>query len=68
MIELKAGCSIDAQESAELQANLRRSGWQLATVNALIATVALRNSLILLTTDGDFRFIHQLAQENWVRL
>jgi hypothetical protein len=27
----------------------------------------VRNSLILLTTDGDFRFIHQLAQENWAR-
>lgn len=57
---------IEAEEAAELQALLRRAGWQLATVDALIATLAMRNGLILLTTDGDFRFIRQLAQENWV--
>jgi tRNA(fMet)-specific endonuclease VapC len=57
---------IDAEEAAELQAVLRRVGWQLATVDALIAALAIRNSLILLTTDGDFRLIRQLPQENWV--
>ena len=58
---------VDAQEAAELQVALRRVGWQLATVDALIATIAIRNNLILLTTDGDFRPIKQLAQENWIR-
>lgn len=58
---------VDAQEAAELQVALRRTGWQLATVDALIATIAIRNNLILLTTDGDFRPIRQLAQENWIR-
>ena len=56
----------DAQEAAKLQAVLRRTGWQLATVDALIATVAVRNHLILLTTDGDFRPIENLVQENWI--
>jgi tRNA(fMet)-specific endonuclease VapC len=58
---------VDAKEAAELQVALRRTGWQLATVDALIATIAIRNNLILLTTDGDFRPISQLAQENWIQ-
>jgi tRNA(fMet)-specific endonuclease VapC len=58
---------IEAEEAAELQAVLRRVGWQLATVDALIAALALRNNLTLLSTDGDFRFIKQLAQEIWTK-
>lgn len=57
---------IEAEGAAELQVLLRRIGWQLATVDALIATLAMRNELILLTTDGDFRIIRQLALENWI--
>ena len=45
---------------------LRRQGWQLETVDALIATVALQNNLILLTTDHDFGPISELQQENWL--
>lgn len=56
----------DAEEAAELPEVLRHSGWQLATVDALIATVALRNRLILLTTDGDFSAVVHLQQENWL--
>ena len=58
----------DAESAAELQITLRRRGWQLETVDALIAIVALRNDLILLTTDKDFSAIAQLRQENWLLL
>ena len=39
----------------------RRQGWQLATIDALIAAIALRYNLILLTTDQDFRAIPGLT-------
>lgn len=55
----------DAMDAAALQLSLRRRGWQLETVDALIATAALRNGLILLTTDGDFRPVPGLVTENW---
>ncbi len=58
----------DAHEAARLQVALRRRGRQLATVDALIATVALRYGLTLLTTDRDFEPIQQLRQENWLSL
>jgi tRNA(fMet)-specific endonuclease VapC len=56
----------DGEQAAELQTLLRRRGRQLATVDALIAAVALRYDLTLLTTDGDFAAIPQLKQENWL--
>lgn len=56
----------DAEYAAELQLLLRRQGWQLRTVDALIASIALRYDLILLTTDKDFRAIPHLLQENWL--
>lgn len=55
----------DALDAAALQIALRRRGRQLETVDALIATAALRNVLILLTTDGDFSPVPGLATENW---
>lgn len=58
---------IEAEEAAEMQLLLRRVGWQLGTIDALVAALALRNDLILLTTDGDFRRIKRLTQENWIR-
>lgn len=57
----------EAELAAELQVTLRRSGRQLATVDALIGAVALRYGLILLTTDGDFGAIPDLRLENWLR-
>ena len=57
----------DAELAAELQISLRRQGWQLETVDALIATIALRYGLVLLTTDGDFRAVPNLRYENWLR-
>jgi predicted nucleic acid-binding protein len=56
----------DAEQAAVLQLQLRRQGWQLATVDALIAAVALRYGLTLLTADKDFAAIPALKQENWL--
>ncbi len=56
----------DAEQAALLQIQLRRQGWQLATVDALIAAVALRHDLTLLTCDRDFEAIAALKQENWL--
>jgi predicted nucleic acid-binding protein len=57
----------DAEEAAQIQIQLRRKGRQLETIDALIATIALRYSLILLTTDQDFETVPQLLQQNWLR-
>ncbi len=56
----------DALEAAALQVALRRQGRQLATVDALIAVVALRYDLTLLTTDGDFAPVLTLQVESWL--
>ncbi len=56
---------IDAEQAAELRLTLRQRGWQLAAFDALIATVALRYELTLLTTDRDFHSIPGLKYENW---
>lgn len=58
---------IDAELAAELQVSLRRQGWQLETVDALIAAVALRYDLTLLTTDKDFRAVPKLKRANWLK-
>ena len=56
----------DAMRAARLQFSLRRRGWQLGTVDALIAAIALRYDLTLLTTDGDFNAVPDLKHENWL--
>jgi predicted nucleic acid-binding protein len=56
----------DAEDAADLQITLRRQGWQLGTVDALIATIALRYGLTLLTTDKDYRAVPKLKQDNWL--
>ncbi|MCK6628200.1 MAG: type II toxin-antitoxin system VapC family toxin [Anaerolineae bacterium] len=63
-----ASDEFDAEQAVELQIKLRRRGWQLATIDALVAAVALRYDLTLLTTDKDFSAIPQLQQENWLIL
>lgn len=71
---LRAGLTIydldrsDAEKAAGLQLSLRRRGRQLETVDALIAAIALRYDLTLLTTDRDFAAIPDLPQENWLTL
>lgn len=57
----------DAETAAELQIMLRKRGWQLAVIDALIATVALRYDLTLLTTDGDFAAVPSLRIQNWLQ-
>lgn len=58
----------DGQVAAELQISLRRQGWQLETVDSLIAAVALRFELTLLTTDKDFQAVPNLRCENWLKV
>lgn len=57
---------LDAELAAALQVSLRHRGWQLETVDALIASVALRYNLTLLTTDLDFHTVPKLQQANWL--
>ena len=54
----------DAENAAALQRALRRQGWQLETVDAFIAVIALRYDLALLTSDNDFVPVPNLKQEN----
>lgn len=56
----------DAEYAANLQVSLRRKGWQLGTVDALIAAIALRHDLILLTTDNDYKAVPGLICMNWL--
>ena len=56
----------DALKAAELQVQLRRRGWQLETIDALQAVIAVRNELTLLTTDHDFDAVPDLQHENWL--
>src|ERR1700694_3938855 len=55
----------DAENAAALQVSLRHQGWELETVDALIAVVALRYNLVLLTSDKDFAPVPNLKLENW---
>jgi len=55
-----------AEEAVDLQLLMRRRGRQVALIDALIAAIALRNELTLLTTDHDFEPIPYLQQENWI--
>ena len=55
----------DAEAAAELRLRLRRVGRQLALVDALVAVVALRQRLTLLTTDADFDAVPGLDRQSW---
>jgi predicted nucleic acid-binding protein len=57
---------VDAEDAADLQLSMRRKGRQVGLMDALIATLAIRHKLILLTTDRDFEFIPNLQSENWI--
>jgi tRNA(fMet)-specific endonuclease VapC len=56
---------LDAEAAAELRLRLRLTGRPLALVDALVAVVALRQGLTLLTTDTDFDAVPGLDRENW---
>jgi tRNA(fMet)-specific endonuclease VapC len=55
----------DAEQAADLRLFLRKNGRQLALPDALIAVVALRYNLILLTKDADFAAVPGLSYESW---
>jgi predicted nucleic acid-binding protein len=57
-----------ATDAADLQVRLRRGGRQLTIVDAFIAAAALRDDLIVLTTDNDFGHVPELRRENWLAL
>lgn len=61
-----ASDAIDAELAVDLQLVLRKSGWQLASFDALIAAIALRHDLTLLTSDRDFQAVEGLRIENWL--
>jgi tRNA(fMet)-specific endonuclease VapC len=54
-------------EAAEIYANLKRRGQLLPDADILIAAVARRRDLILVTDDGHFGRIEGLSVENWLR-
>jgi tRNA(fMet)-specific endonuclease VapC len=56
----------DAETAATLQVALRKKGRKLETVDALIAAVALRYNLVLLTADKDFDAVPDLQRDNWL--
>jgi len=56
---------IVAKQSAQLRVKLRKQGWQLDSMDSMIAVVVMQKDLILLTTDKDFRGIPNLTYENW---
>ena len=56
----------NAEDAAKLRINLRSRGRQLETIDSMLAIVALRNDLILLTKDKDFLAIPSLKQANWM--
>ena len=61
-VELRAA---DADLAADLRVLLRTRGRQLALADALIAAVALRLQLTLLTRDRDFDAVPGLVTADW---
>ena len=57
----------DAVASAERRIHLRRRGRQIGAIDAMLAAIALRYGLTLLTTDSDFAVVPGLPQENWLK-
>ena len=56
----------DAVQSAEIRRNLRAGGRRLELPDALIAAVALRLDLTLLTADRDFAPVPHLRTADWL--
>jgi predicted nucleic acid-binding protein len=56
---------VSAERSATLRVTLRKRGLQLEALDSLIAIIALRYDLILLTTDKDFHPIPNLRYDSW---
>ena len=56
----------DGQTAAVLRVDRERRGRDLKLPDALIAAVAIRYDLALLTADGDFAGVPALRVENWL--
>lgn len=54
-----------AEQAAHLRVALRQQGRQLEAIDSLIAVIAVRYQVILLTTDKDFQAVPGLRYENW---
>lgn len=52
--------------AAEMRVQLRKSGWQIGLVDTVLAVIAVRHNLTLLTTDQDFDAIPDLKLANWL--
>ena len=57
----------DAKTAASLRYVLRRKGNVLQVIDSLIAAVAIRFEITLLTTDQDFIPVPGLKTENWIK-
>ena len=55
----------DHVEAAELRNRCRRAGVQIGTIDALLARLAIRHELTMLTTDKDF---HRIARHSDLQL
>jgi len=55
-----------AEDAARLRINLRSRGRQLEAVDSMLAIIALRQDLTLLTKDKDFFAVPNLKQANWM--
>jgi tRNA(fMet)-specific endonuclease VapC len=55
-----------AIEYGKLRAERRRIGRNIPAIDALIASIARSNDVVLLTADADFHDIAGLATENWL--
>lgn len=51
----------DHVDAAALRNACRRSGWQIGTIDALIAQLCIRHGLMLLTTDQDFLRVKKIS-------
>ena len=51
----------DHVEAAELRNHCRRCGVQIGTIDALLARLCIRDELMMLTTDEDFRRVARLS-------
>lgn len=59
--------TVVAERFAELETDLRRKGRPLPVNDIWIASVALANNLILVTSDEHFRYIDGLSVEDWTQ-
>lgn len=51
----------DHVDAAALRNACRRAGWQIGTIDALIAQLCIRHGLMLLTTDQDFLRVKKIS-------